>query len=72
LPGQRQVILLHIDSLQTSCGFGLPRMQVVEQRQDMENWAKKKGPQGLAEYRQLKNRLSIDGLSTGLGEQTLR
>lgn len=65
-PGQRQIILLHIESAQTSCGFGVPRMQLIEPRDDLRQWAGKKGESGLAEYRARKNRTSIDGLPTGL------
>src|SRR5438046_815846 len=30
MPGQRQIIVLHIESGMTSCGFGVPRMDLVE------------------------------------------
>jgi hypothetical protein len=66
-PGQRQIIVLHIESVQTSCGFGVPRMQLVENRTDLADWAIKQGEQGLIEYRARKNSQSIDGLPTGLG-----
>jgi hypothetical protein len=61
-PGRRQIILLQVESGQTSCGFGVPKMQLIEQRPDMENWARKKGEEALAEYRRQKNARSIDGL----------
>src|SRR5213593_445201 len=63
---QRQIIVLHIESLQTSCGFGVPRMQSLEERPDLQHWAEKKGEHGLREYRARKNATSIDGLPTGL------
>jgi hypothetical protein len=66
VPGQRQIIVLHVESLQTSCGFGVPRMELVEPRNELINWANKKGPEAMAEYRAKKNRLSIDGLETGV------
>lgn len=62
-PGERQIILLTIDSLQTSCGFGVPRMELVEARPTLIEWAQKKGAEGLAEYRSKKNAVSIDGLA---------
>lgn len=64
--GQRQIIVLHIESLQTSCGFGVPKMQFLSHRDDMQKWADKKGSDGLAQYRAKKNQVSIDGLPTGL------
>jgi hypothetical protein len=66
LPGARQIILLQIESLQTSCGFAVPRYQLVEERHMLLDWSEKKGETGLAEYRAKKNRKSIDGLPTGL------
>lgn len=68
IPGARQMVLLHIDSVQTSCGFGVPLFDYVGERSLLVNWAEKKGTDGLREYQQQKNRLSIDGLPTGLGE----
>jgi hypothetical protein len=58
--------LLHVESLQTSCGFGVPRMGLVEPRNDLLNWARKKGPEAMAEHRTKKNRYCIDGLETGV------
>ncbi|HMB94623.1 MAG TPA: pyridoxamine 5'-phosphate oxidase family protein [Tepidisphaeraceae bacterium] len=66
LPGQRQIIVLHVESVQTSCGFAVPRMQLIETREMLVEWAEKKGDDGLADYRAQKNRVSIDGLQTGL------
>jgi hypothetical protein len=65
--GQRQIVVLHVESVQTSCGFSIPKMELVEPRNDLVTWAEKKGPDGLVEYRAKKNRMSIDGLPTGLG-----
>lgn len=65
LPGQRQIVVLHIESVQTSCGFAVPKMAIVEERKVLQDWAEKKGPEGLAEYRAKKNSKSIDGLPTG-------
>jgi hypothetical protein len=65
LPGQRQIVVLHIESVQTSCGFAVPKMAIVEERKVLQDWAQKKGPEGLAGYRAKKNSKSIDGLPTG-------
>jgi len=65
-PGQRQIIVLHVESVQTSCGFGVPKMRLIGHREDLTDWAKGKGEEGLVEYRAKKNRKSIDGLATGL------
>jgi hypothetical protein len=62
LPGERQIILLTIDSLQTSCGFAVPRMDLVAPRPMLVEWAEKKGLDALSTYRRQKNHTSIDGL----------
>jgi hypothetical protein len=62
LPGERQIILLNIESMQTSCGFAVPRMELIAVRPTLIEWAEKKGTDGLVAYRQQKNRASIDGL----------
>ncbi len=64
--GTRQIILLAIDCVQTSCGYGVPRMEFVSERPTLKKWAEKKSEQELAEYQINNNRVSIDGLETGL------
>ena len=64
LPGIRQIIVADITRVQTSCGFGVPLMKFEKERDLLTKWCEHKGPQGLAEYRELKNRLSIDNLPT--------
>jgi hypothetical protein len=66
LDGQRQIIVLHVESLQTSCGFAVPKMQFKEERTKLVDWAKTKGADGMADYRKKKNSISIDGLPTGV------
>jgi hypothetical protein len=66
LPGIRQLIVMDVESVQTSCGFAVPRFELIEPRQMLVEWSQKKGEAGLSEYRASKNRKSIDGLSTGL------
>lgn len=66
LPGSRQIIRMHIESIQTSCGFGVPIFDFRENRGTLIRWAQKKGEDGLHEYWHKSNRRSIDGLPTGL------
>lgn len=68
IPGARQIIILDIESVQTSCGFGIPRYTYCGERDELVTWAIKKGDAGLRQYRAEKNRLSIDGLPSGLKE----
>ena len=66
LPGTRQIVVLHIESVQTSCGFGVPLYEYQGDRDQLLNWATKKGEEGLQQYQVQKNQISIDGLPTGL------
>ncbi len=68
LPGERHIIVLHVESVQTSCGFAVPLFEFKEQRNLLTDWAAKQGEEGLKEYRRSKNKTSIDGLPTGLKE----
>jgi hypothetical protein len=66
VPGARQVFDLQVDLVQTSCGQAVPFFDYVEEREELNEWAAKKGEQGLREYRQDRNRLSLDGRETGI------
>ncbi|HLT84473.1 MAG TPA: pyridoxamine 5'-phosphate oxidase family protein [Phototrophicaceae bacterium] len=66
LEGARNVFDLDVDLVQTSCGFGVPLFEYVEQRPLMGSWATSRGPEGVRAYQQQKNRVSLDGLPTGL------
>lgn len=67
-PGQRQIVVLDIDMVQTSCGYQVPLMEFVAERDTLRKWAEQKGPDGLVAYRAEKNAVSLDGLPTGLSE----
>ena len=69
IPGERQIILLNIESVQTSCGFGVPVYEFKEERDTLIDWATKKGRSRIEEYQQKKNLESIDGLPTKLFER---
>lgn len=66
LPGERHFVLLHVSSVQTSCGFAVPLYDFREQRDMLIEWAQKQGEEGMQTYRRVKNSVSIDGLPTGL------
>ena len=62
LPGQRAIIEIAVDRVSTSCGYAVPLMDLVGDRDRLIEWAEKKGEQGLTEYWTSKNALSVDGL----------
>ena len=64
LPGTRQIIVADISRVQTSCGFGVPVLNFAGDRDALLRWAESKGADGLRQYREEKNRVSIDGLPT--------
>ena len=66
LPGERQLIVADIESVQTSCGFAVPLMTFESDRTILTDWAAKKSPEALTAYWAQKNQRSIDGLPTGL------
>jgi hypothetical protein len=65
-PGERQIILLEVESGQTSCGFAVPVYELKGERPMLVEWTSRKGEDGIREYRREKNRVSIDGLPTHL------
>jgi hypothetical protein len=64
--GARQYFLVSIDMVLTSCGEAVPLMDYVGDRRILSEWAEKKGKEGIAEYWEKKNQLSIDGKPTGV------
>ena len=66
--GARQIIVMDIESVQTSCGFAIPFYEYQGERDALRKYAKNLGEDGLQEYWQKKNVTSIDGLPTKLFE----
>jgi len=71
LPGARQLFDLTIDLVQTSCGMAVPRYALVEDRELLNDWAVKKGPDGIAQYWAEKNQSTIDGIPTNIVANSL-
>lgn len=65
-PGARQIYDMTVDLVQTSCGYAVPYMDNARERPTLRTWAEGKGPEGLADYWDTRNRESIDGLPTGI------
>jgi Pyridoxamine 5'-phosphate oxidase len=68
LPGTRQIFVMNIDLVQTSCGMGIPLFDYKNQRSALIEWAEERGKLGVEEYWRKKNQLSIDNMPTGLFE----
>jgi hypothetical protein len=68
IPGSRQIVNMHVDLVQTSCGMAVPFMDFKAEREELNKWADKKGQQKLQQYWQEKNSVSIDGKSIDIKE----
>jgi hypothetical protein len=62
LPGARAVVDVAVDRVSSSCGFGVPLMELVGPREQLVESAGRKGEAKMAAYRRRKNAESIDGL----------
>lgn len=62
-PGVRSVIVVDIERVGSSCGFGVPMMSFDGDRDRLIRWANAKGEQGIAAYWASKNAVSLDGLA---------
>jgi len=61
-PGERAIVDVAVSRVASSCGFGVPRMELLGPREKLVTSAQRKSPEKLAEYRASKNARSIDRL----------
>ncbi|MCU4183242.1 pyridoxamine 5'-phosphate oxidase family protein [Acidiferrimicrobium sp. IK] len=61
--GVRSAIVMDVERVADSCGYGVPLMNFRAHRPAMDNWARGKGPDGIAAYQSKNNARSIDGLA---------
>jgi len=69
-PGARQIMRLDFDLVKTSCGYGVPLYDYRTERETLDKWAERKGPDGIEAYKRQKNVVSMDGLPTGIFVQS--
>lgn len=70
VPGERQIIVLEIESIMTTCGFAVPLFDYQGEREQLIDFTCKMGPERMDAYRRQKNQVSIDGLPTHLFEDS--
>ena len=63
LPGTRQIFVIDIDSVQTSCGWGVPMMELQHERDTLQKYHRQADPVEWTEKFKGRTR-SIDGLPT--------
>lgn len=61
-PGARAVIRASLIRISDSCGYGVPHLEYVEERDTLLRYCEVKGIDGLQEYRNQKNAYSVEGL----------
>jgi hypothetical protein len=61
-PDGRTIIVVSVQRVSSSCGFGVPLYRFENYRAQLPDWANRKGPEGLRDYQRAKNATSIDGL----------
>jgi hypothetical protein len=62
--GNRQIIVMDIDSIQTACGFAVPFYKYQGEREQLSRWANNQGEDGIQTYWENRNQVSIDGQPT--------
>src|SRR5260370_18950793 len=70
LSGVRQIMEIRVESAMTSCGYGVPRMREMTERDTLEKYWTTRGEEKKAQYQQDHKLQSIDGLATGMAEAT--
>lgn len=60
--GARSVIVVEAQRISDSCGYGVPLMDFEAHRPTMDEWAERKGADGIRAYWKDKNWTSLDGL----------
>jgi hypothetical protein len=67
--GTRAVIVVDIERIADSCGYGVPVMPYEAERTQLDAWVERKGQGGLRTYQEENNRTSLDGLPALRGPQ---
>jgi predicted pyridoxine 5'-phosphate oxidase superfamily flavin-nucleotide-binding protein len=62
LPGARAVVLVDVERISDTCGYGVPLMDYVGERDLLGPAFARRGEDGSAEYRRNRNQVSLDGL----------
>lgn len=61
-PGFRSVFVLNVERVSSSCGYSLPVMTYQKTRATLDEFAERKGLEGVKDYCLFNNSFSIDGL----------
>jgi hypothetical protein len=64
--GTRQIVLMDVTSVKTSCGYGVPHFAYKGERPALANWTRAKTPEQIEDYWRKNNVVSMDGAPTGI------
>ncbi len=70
MPAIRNFIVVDIDCIRDSCGYGVPLYEFRSERDSLNNWCNQKSEDELLDYRVENNAQSLDGLP-GLDIETI-
>lgn len=62
--GARQIYTLDIDMVQSSCGYAVPFMDFVRDRDTLDKWSDDKGEDAIKNYWRERNATTLDGAPT--------
>ncbi|WP_333004983.1 pyridoxamine 5'-phosphate oxidase family protein [Vibrio coralliilyticus] len=66
----RQIFILDINMVQSSCGMSVPYFTYVGDREDLAKWSEKQGTEGIEKYWLKKNQKSIDGFESEIASRS--
>lgn len=68
IPGARQIYVMEVDLVQTSCGYAVPFYEHLGPRDTLRGWAEQRGPEALQSYWAERNAQTLDGFPTGIAD----
>lgn len=66
----RQIFILDINMVQSSCGMSVPYFTYEGDREDLAKWSEKQGTEGIEKYWLKKNQKSIDGFESEIASRS--
>lgn len=66
----RQIFILDINMVQSSCGMSVPYFSYEGDREDLAKWSEKQGTEGIEKYWLKKNQKSIDGFASEIANRS--
>jgi hypothetical protein len=64
--GARQIFILQVELVQTSCGYAVPYYELKGERPTLTKWADGRGEEGIQDYWAQKNMKSLNDKDTGI------